>query len=84
MAFSEIDNFKMLTENWDAIQIFQTLNIIYKLFDDRIDKYDVYKVYRTKRSIGNQPFDFITFVFVTVHGIELCLFFANASAEIRT
>ncbi len=44
MAFSEIDNFKMLTENWDAIQIFQTLNIIYKLFDDRIDKYDVYKV----------------------------------------
>ena len=62
MAFSEIDNFKMLTENWDAIQIFQTLNIIYKLFDDRIDKYDVYKVYRTKRSIDNQPFDFITFV----------------------
>ena len=62
MAFSEIDNFKMLTENWDAIQIFQTLNIIYKLFDDRIDKYDVYKVYRTKHCIGNQPFDFITFV----------------------
>jgi len=42
--FSEIDEFKELTRACQPLQLFELLNILYKIFDEQIDNYNVYKV----------------------------------------
>lgn len=42
--FSEVHEFDQMTRNCPPMKVFELLNLLYRTFDDRIDKYNVYKV----------------------------------------
>ena len=44
ILFSEIEDFNDLARSCNPLELFDMLDILYKTFDERIDRYDVYKV----------------------------------------
>ena len=46
ILFSEIDGFNDLARTCSPLELFEMLDLIYKTFDARIDKYNVYKARR--------------------------------------
>ena len=44
ISFGEIAGFAQLTTQFSPLELVELLNAIYRLFDSRIDLYDVYKV----------------------------------------
>ena len=56
ILFSEIDGFNDLARNCTPLELFDMLDIIYKTFDARIDRYDVHKVASSSSSIIHSLF----------------------------
>ena len=44
ILFSEIEDFNGIARTCSPLELFNMLDMIYKTFDSRIDKHDVYKV----------------------------------------
>ena len=44
ILFSEIEDFNDIARSCNPLELFDMLDILYKTFDERIDRYDVYKV----------------------------------------
>ena len=51
ILFSEIEDFNGIARTCNPLELFEMLDIIYKTFDSRIDKYDVYKVNTSHRNV---------------------------------
>ena len=59
ILFSEIDGFNDLARTCSPLELFEMLDLIYKTFDARIDKYNVYKARRPFYQTlikGDEPF----------------------------
>ena len=44
ILFSEIEDFNDIARSCNPLELFDMLDVLYKTFDERIDRYDVYKV----------------------------------------